>query len=181
MAELCIPRLPRLGKVLIIPAVLAVLSAIYPLVASSQGFPPQSSPYFSSKDIASAGIDYDREALQRRYFGAGDKESSSEYFSDFTTAEKWWLAAAVTGLVVDWRQTRYIAGHPQEYSERNPILGEHPSQGTVDAYFAASAVGTAMIAYALPHKWRKAWLIGVTSISVICISNNVGIGVGFQW
>jgi hypothetical protein len=81
---------------------------------------------------------------------------------------------ALTG--VDWHQTRGIAsekwsgtvqnadggttyynGTVPRYHEYNPILGEHPSQGSVDAYFAAAVVGHAAISYLLPPRWRAWW------------------------
>lgn len=53
-----------------------------------------------------------------------------------------YIALALTGfaliaLMIDWLQTIYIAGHPTEYREINPLLGRHPSKLRVSIYFAA--------------------------------------------
>ena len=85
---------------------------------------------------------------------------------------------AVTGLMVmDWAQTRTIArsysagaapsgpyaayqrtAPPTGYYETNPFLGQHPSVGEVDNYFAAAIIAHAAISYVLPPgAWRQAW------------------------
>lgn len=87
------------------------------------------------------------------------------------------LATAITAVTIDWAQTRYIARHPQKYSELNPILGKHPSTGKVDRYFAASLLGTVGIAFALPTNYRKYWLGGVTFVEVGFVLHNKGIGI----
>lgn len=43
------------------------------------------------------------------------------------------LALLATGI--DWLQTIYIALHPAQFYERNPILGLHPTVRQVNAYF----------------------------------------------
>lgn len=63
--------------------------------------------------------------------------------------------------VVDWGQTRYIAGHPEEFYEHNPILGRHPSEGEVNAYFAGTLVAHTLVTHFLPAKYRP-WWQGVT-------------------
>lgn len=84
----------------------------------------------------------------------------------WTTGDTW-RQAAVTGLLVaDWGQTRWIVRHPQDpthngvytwRAEGNPLLGDYPSIGKVNTYFAAAAVGHAAISYILPRGWRDAW------------------------
>lgn len=54
--------------------------------------------------------------------------------------------------VVDWGQTRYIATHPNEYREMNPILGDHPSKREVDIYMACGAVLHPIIVGLLPRR-----------------------------
>jgi len=55
--------------------------------------------------------------------------------------------STVTALfITDWKQTQYIAKHPKDpmlpngtyqwRAESNPILGEYPSTGRINNYFA---------------------------------------------
>jgi hypothetical protein len=94
----------------------------------------------------------------------------------WTRADSYRQAAVAVVQIVDWRQTRHIAKdlEPQRvvypdgseviraqpryrYDEANPILGEHPSTSKVDAYFAASIAGNALVSYLLPRDWREGW------------------------
>lgn len=82
----------------------------------------------------------------------------------------------------DWAQTRTIAKNPDRYYEINPILGEHPSTGRVNNYFAATGLGHALLANTLPPEWRK-WLqygsIGVEAAMAGRNKFKVGIGMTF--
>lgn len=91
------------------------------------------------------------------------------------------VASSVVLLAADWMQTRTIAKNPSRWSETNPILGEHPSVGKVNAYFAAAIVGTIGLAIALPKPERRMFLglLTVTEAYVIFRNNNVGIGLTF--
>lgn len=51
-------------------------------------------------------------------------------------------------LLLDWRQTLYIARHPECYSEINPMLGKHPSVAAVNVHFLAR-VALALAAFAV--------------------------------
>lgn len=81
----------------------------------------------------------------------------------------------------DWRQTRYITDHPDEYYERNWILGDHPSVEEVDRYHLIAAVSHIAITKLLPHKWRKVWLSWTIAIEVYAVGNNLSIGIGWRW
>jgi hypothetical protein len=80
----------------------------------------------------------------------------------------------------DYRQTVYIARHP-EYHEINPILGEHPSVGKVNAYFAAGVVIKNGLFFTLPKKYRIPFGLGMTAIStgLVIHNNSVGIKINF--
>jgi hypothetical protein len=53
--------------------------------------------------------------------------------------------------VVDWLQSRYISKHPEEFYEKNRILGKQPSIGKVNSYFAVTLAGHLAISYFLPY------------------------------
>src|SRR6266700_1924855 len=81
-------------------------------------------------------------------------------------------------LAVDWAQTREIAAHPERYHERNPVIGEHPSSGRVDAYMLAAGALHLGIANLLSGDWRSAWQWGGIVIEAGAIGSNYLIGIG---
>ena len=90
-------------------------------------------------------------------------------------------AGVVTLSGIDWMQTRKIAKNPDDYYERNPLLGSHPSTEKVDAYFAASIAAHTVVSAALPPEYRKWWQyvsIGVEA-GVVASNFSIGLGVGF--
>ena len=109
-----------------------------------------------------------------------------------------------TSFVVDWAQTRYIAKNGYRYTriwahhevvdgvdtivptrdgdwefmtERNPILGKHPSLRRVDAYFILSGVAHVAIARSLPERWRRVFLVSAVTLEAYCVGNNIRLGV----
>jgi hypothetical protein len=80
---------------------------------------------------------------------------------------------------IDYKQTIEIANNPQDYRERNPILGNHPSEGKVNTYFAITSALHLITWYLLPDKYRT-WfeIITITGTSA-CVINNYSIGVRF--
>jgi len=55
---------------------------------------------------------------------------------------------------IDWYQTRNLDYDKGEY-ELNPILGKHPSNNTVDAYFITTGLAHMLITNCLPEKYRS--------------------------
>jgi hypothetical protein len=84
-------------------------------------------------------------------------------------------------LCADWMQTLDIAEHPDRFHEYNPILGEHPSRGRVNMYFAAAVVGVGVIAWVLPPKWRRWFQWGVIAVETACVVNNFGHGISLSF
>ena len=79
--------------------------------------------------------------------------------------------------IIDWRQTRYAAEHPDEYGETNILMGRHPSTEEVDAYMAASALLHTGITKSLPTKYRKAWQMFTIGFEIGVVHQNAQIGV----
>ena len=84
-------------------------------------------------------------------------------------------------LVADWAQTRYIAAHPQQYVERNPLLGAHPGMSAVNRHFISALALNNAVFYLLPENKRRAWSIIVTGIEGVCVANNAAIGIRFNF
>ncbi|GAB6094130.1 hypothetical protein JCM14469_03820 [Desulfatiferula olefinivorans] len=60
-------------------------------------------------------------------------------------------------LSKDWQQTLDISERPDQYQEKNRILGPHPDKKDVHIYFAGCAVAHAFISYMLPPRYSKIW------------------------
>jgi hypothetical protein len=101
------------------------------------------------------------------------------------------LVAAEASLAADMLQTLDIKRHPTygpEYSgptvwpepynlhEINPVLGPHPSDATIVAYFAGSGLLTAGAWYVLPARWRFIVPVAVLAVEVPMIGHNMHIG-----
>ena len=83
-----------------------------------------------------------------------------------------------------------IAAHPEQYHEKNPIIGRHPSRGRVNLYMGASALLHPLVTYLLPEQAdilgfeinpRWVWLGGTIATSGVCVINNnaIGLKMGF--
>jgi len=81
----------------------------------------------------------------------------------------------------DYLQTRQIAKAPDSYYEKNKFLGEHPSVGKVNVYFAASAAAHYMVSQALPPRWRETWQMVTIVYEVDAVVQNYKIGLGFSF
>jgi hypothetical protein len=82
---------------------------------------------------------------------------------------------------VDWQQTRYIARHPDEYREINPILGDHPDTEWVDAYFLATGIGHFLVSHALPDRYREYWQYVTVGIVGAVVGWNYSIGIRMEF
>ena len=103
---------------------------------------------------------------------AGDEWTSPQI-------EKAVALAALT--VADWGQTRNIARHPYSWTERNPLIGEYPSVGRVDRYFAASMLLGAIALDALPTRWRDTALTVGIAYQAGFVAHNLSLGVAVRF
>jgi hypothetical protein len=97
--------------------------------------------------------------------------------ADWSKQDKVLFSASSALLVADWAQTRHIAKNPQLFYEKNPILGEHPSLGRVNTYFATVLVANYFITDALSPKWRTAYQAGLIGVELVVIGNNKRLGI----
>jgi hypothetical protein len=89
---------------------------------------------------------------------------------------------ALTGLMaVDYAQTMKISREPDKYWERNPLLGKHPDEAEVTAYFIGAYAIKTGVAMALKPEYRKWWQYTMIGASAGCVGWNlhIGLGVGF--
>lgn len=92
--------------------------------------------------------------------------------------------------VMDWRQTVQIARNPNQYWERNPLLGGHPSEQKVNLHFLVGTVLHPIVTEVLPSKYRLwgiewkpriIWESISIGMSGTCILNNFSIGLGIKF
>ena len=95
----------------------------------------------------------------------------------WTTLDYSLAGGAATMMLIDWAQTRYSARHPDQYSERNPAIGEQPSTAKVDQYFALASLLMAGATYVLPRRERRLFLGGVLVVETSAVVSNYRIGV----
>jgi hypothetical protein len=82
----------------------------------------------------------------------------------------------------DWAQTRTIAKNPQQFHETNPILGEHPSTGTVNNYFLSTLLGHWLLSNALPPEYRKLFQQGSIGLEAgVAGKNKFKFGIGMTF
>lgn len=91
------------------------------------------------------------------------------------------LYTAAAGLhAADWLHTRAGIGK-YGLQESNIILGEHPTMGQIDTYFAATAVGLTVAAWYSPTKWRRSVLIGWAVVELVSVMHNQTLGVSLSY
>jgi hypothetical protein len=84
--------------------------------------------------------------------------------------------AFVAATVLDWRQTLDIKNHSHLY-EQNSLMGRHPSNGTVNAYFVTALVLHAIVADQLQGTWRTAWQSAWIGLEVGTVQRNYALGI----
>lgn len=115
---------------------------------------------------------------------------AAEWFTDFSNKDLTWQAASTFVTVLDWGTTLDIVDRPEEYHETNWYLGEHPSRGKVNKYFAISIAVNWGIAWALPtdvgvfHKRvnpRRLFQYVWVGVETAAVANNLAIGLRFNF
>ena len=117
--------------------------------------------------------------------------SCSSVSYKWTKADKIGQVMVLTALTADYLQTRYIATHSNEYRETNFILGNHPSEGQVNAYFAGLAAFNVGMSMVLPSgiiigndmkvKPRLMWQAATFLGHGYAVMSNYNLGVGMEW
>ena len=101
-------------------------------------------------------------------------------FDDWTRGQLIMQGLTTFSYVLDWGQTLDIENHSNLY-ETNFLLGDHPSRGEINTYFASLILTHILITHVLPSEYRMAWLTGTFMISVGYVNNNYHLGLTFKW
>jgi lipid II:glycine glycyltransferase (peptidoglycan interpeptide bridge formation enzyme) len=102
------------------------------------------------------------------------------FASDLTQTELQREYLVFGTLVLDAAQTLDIKNHP-ELHEQNPILGNHPSDTKVIAYFAAAGYAHYSITKALPTEYRATWQYGWAALELATIIRNRQLNLRFNF
>lgn len=103
-------------------------------------------------------------------------------------------AALLILELIDWGQSRTIAtekypegwvsandGTKYIYSEKNPLLGDHPSLEKVDIYFSLCILTNYLIAKYANEKFHKFWAYSAIIIECHAIQKNHSVGVKIKF
>ena len=94
----------------------------------------------------------------------------------WSESETTWGVVTANLIMLDYATTRDMSRRYNEgYREYNPILGQHPSTGQVDLYFVTAGLATWLIADNL-DEYRKPFLQAVSALELVCVGNNLRIG-----
>lgn len=113
-------------------------------------------------------------ALALAALSAPISSSAGDPWSDADVARE--VAYGAVHLI-DWSQTRYAARQGDAFRETNPVLGDHPSVGRVDGYFAATLAGHVLVTDLLPRSWRSLWQGSTIAVEATIAAHNRAIGV----
>lgn len=103
----------------------------------------------------------------------------AEPWSDGDTVGQ--LAVTAT-LVGDWVQTRQICADTDGPGESNPVIGVRCDRVSPDAYFALVIPLHAIAVRAIPSRWARRLVQGVTiAVQVDAMRTNFRAGYGFAW
>jgi hypothetical protein len=95
------------------------------------------------------------------------------------------LAVAITLWTADYLQTRTIPRDPSHWyeSEGGPwhLMGRHPSQGRINAYFGAGAIAIGGMYVLLPKPWNHVAMGLVIVQETVNIRSNLIAGVKFTF
>lgn len=99
---------------------------------------------------------------------------------EWTDDERKWGYSLLASTIIDYSQTRYVAKNETLFWEKNLVLGHSPSIGKVNMYFA-SVIPVGYFLLNEADENRKNYLMVLTAVEVITISNNAKKGVGLNF
>ena len=102
--------------------------------------------------------------------------TSSAQADSWTNAEVTKQAAIMGLLTIDALQTLDIKNSSATASERNPLIGQHPSDRRIVGYFLTTAILHTALADQLSSKHRAMLQDGTIALELLVIGNNYGIG-----
>jgi hypothetical protein len=102
------------------------------------------------------------------------------YASDLSPLEQKRELFVYSTLVLDAAQTLDIKNHPDLY-ETNPLLGRHPSDAKIVAYFIGAGFAHNAVTKALPTRYRAMWQYGWAALEIGTIIRNRKLNLRFNF
>jgi len=100
---------------------------------------------------------------------------------EWTAEEKTWAAVDGILLLGDWATTHNMTHRYNEgYYEHNPLLGSHPTTAQVNLHFLIATPLLYLAADQIPE-YRKEILEVIGAVELIVVSNNLRLGLHFQF
>jgi len=87
------------------------------------------------------------------------------------TKEACWMVLHV----IDYKQTQYAMDRPDEFSELNPMLGDHPSEGRLNTFAVVGGV-THFLTTHYFDGFRGTWQNVTLGLKVAVVGNNFHVG-----
>lgn len=106
--------------------------------------------------------------------------SSLSVAADLSPVEQRREVLVASTLVIDALQTLDIKNHPN-LRETNPILGSHPSDEKIVAYFVGVGFGHYAVTKAIPAEYRAAWQYGWAALEIATIIRNRRLDLRFNF
>lgn len=104
---------------------------------------------------------------------------AADFGQPWDTGDKVFGGVALAATLLDWRQTLYVARHPETLGDMNPALGRHPSIGRVNNYFVATIAFEGFAAHLMPPKYRKLFLAGSAVLEINLLVRGATLGIPF--
>ncbi len=83
-------------------------------------------------------------------------------------------------LMLDATQTKAAMSKPG-FRETNPLLGSHPSSGSINKHFAEAGIIHAAVSYLSPTIYRKSWQWGSLFIEGLVVAHNAYLGASLKF
>lgn len=132
---------------------------------------PQPRPSKKGRQSKERSIDLNDQTWNEKKYGRGNR---------WTLEDTFYQTQYTLLHILDWGQTRYIAGS-DEFYEMNPILGANPRKGEVDLYFSITLISHTAISFVLPRKWRRKWQLFWIGLESFVTINNSAAGVSVDF
>lgn len=107
----------------------------------------------------------------------------------WTTTDTVLESVIATELLIDWRQTSdyhrtHTLGYPASqwaHEETDPVLGRHPTQATLNQWFAGYVIGHVLIAKLLPVGPRRMWQGYTLGMELYVTNRNARLNCRLRW
>ncbi len=103
---------------------------------------------------------------------------SCTHSQPWSTQDKILQSTYLSLHTTDWAQTRN-ADWSTGLHETNPILGNSPSQSSIDIYFILTGLAHCLVTHILPPVYRPYWQGLTILLEGYCVGKNFQLGMSF--